>query len=101
VDKEVRDTWEMDASKVKFLNTGWEKWIQETIVKEVCAALGVNVEASKPRAELYKLLVYETGSQYVLAATLAHLRLIDRAASFRTSSMCSMLGLYPISRRAS
>jgi hypothetical protein len=63
IDKEVRDTWEMDASKVQFLNEDWEKWIQESVVKEVCAALGVNVAASKPRAELYKLLVYETGSQ--------------------------------------
>jgi hypothetical protein len=66
VDKEVRDTWEMDASKVEFLNEDWDEWIQEDVVKEVCAALGVNVEASKPRAELYKLLVYETGSQYAV-----------------------------------
>ena len=27
--------------------------------------LGVNLEASKPRCELYKLLLYETGPQYV------------------------------------
>jgi hypothetical protein len=57
VNKEVRDTWEMDAKKVKFLNAEWEKWIQETVVKQVCMTLGVNVEASKPKAELYKLLV--------------------------------------------
>lgn len=32
-------------------------------VKSVCDTLGVNYEASNPRFELYKLLLYETGSQ--------------------------------------
>lgn len=35
------------------------------IVKSACKALGVNYAASAPRCELYKLLLYETGSQYV------------------------------------
>ena len=37
----------------------------DKVVKEVCEALGVNLGASRPRSELYKLLVYETGSQWV------------------------------------
>ncbi|KAF7294258.1 hypothetical protein HMN09_01154400 [Mycena chlorophos] len=64
VDKEVRDTWEMDATKVKFANPAWQPFI-ERVVREVCQALGVNFDASKPRAELYKLLVYETGSHFL------------------------------------
>ena len=31
----------------------------------VCAALGVSYAATMPRCELHKLLLYETGSQYV------------------------------------
>lgn len=40
------------------------------VVREVCAALGVNFDASKPRCDLYKLLLYETGSQYVVSGFL-------------------------------
>lgn len=32
-------------------------------VREVCEVLGVDWEITKPRAHLYKLLLYETGSQ--------------------------------------
>ncbi|KAJ7068789.1 hypothetical protein C8F01DRAFT_1247277 [Mycena amicta] len=64
VDKEVRDTWEMDATKVKFCNPAWGPFV-ERVVREVCTTLGVNFDASKPRAELYKLLVYETGSHFL------------------------------------
>ena len=35
----------------------------DRVVKEVCGTLGVNFAASQPRCELYKLLLYETGSQ--------------------------------------
>lgn len=44
-------------------------WVSfmDGVVREVCAALGVNFDASKPRCDLYKLLVYETGSQYALS----------------------------------
>ncbi|KAF7332537.1 hypothetical protein MKEN_00136300 [Mycena kentingensis (nom. inval.)] len=64
VDKDVRDTWEMDASQVRFRNDAWGPWM-DRVVREVCKTLGVNVDASKPRAELYKLLVYETGSHFL------------------------------------
>jgi hypothetical protein len=62
VDREVRDTWEMDAPQVAFRNPEWESWLQG-VVREICAELGVSTAASQPRAELYKLLLYETGSQ--------------------------------------
>ena len=82
VDTTVRDTWEMDASQVSYMvsaslglgalmsrdkqvtiqNPQWNKFMTNA-VEEVCVALGINIAASKPRWELYKLLMYETGSQ--------------------------------------
>lgn len=82
VDKTVRDTWETPANKVsswlvvpcKFIAHGeclykvtfgsphWDSFLAR-VVKDVCHALGVNFEASAPRCELYKMLLYETGSQ--------------------------------------
>uniref|UniRef100_A0A0W0FCU5 Prolyl 4-hydroxylase alpha subunit Fe(2+) 2OG dioxygenase domain-containing protein n=1 Tax=Moniliophthora roreri TaxID=221103 RepID=A0A0W0FCU5_MONRR len=64
VDKEVRDTWEMDASKVSFENPAWKAFVIR-VVHDVCRALGVNFNASQPRCELYKLLLYETGSHFL------------------------------------
>ncbi|KZV95593.1 hypothetical protein EXIGLDRAFT_644081 [Exidia glandulosa HHB12029] len=64
VDKEVRDTWEMDAAKVHFDNPAWKAFVTR-VVGDVCQELGVNVAASKPRCKLYKLLLYETGSHFL------------------------------------
>ncbi|KAG8921756.1 hypothetical protein FRC01_014908, partial [Tulasnella sp. 417] len=61
VDTNVRDTWEMDATDFSFDNPAWKKFI-DRVVQEVCATLGVNISASRPRCELYKLLLYEKGS---------------------------------------
>ncbi|KAF7292539.1 Protein kinase domain-containing protein [Mycena kentingensis (nom. inval.)] len=57
VDKDVRDTWEMDASNVQFRNPARKPFVDK-VVREVCQTLAANFEASKPRAELYKLLVF-------------------------------------------
>jgi hypothetical protein len=62
VDTRVRDTWEIDAGKVSFQNPLWVTFISK-VVPKVCGALGVNMEASKPKCELYKLLLYQPGSQ--------------------------------------
>ncbi|KAI0796382.1 hypothetical protein BC629DRAFT_291517 [Irpex lacteus] len=64
VDKTVRDTWEMDAEEVSFLNPLWPTFLSE-VVSDVCRALGVNILASQPRCELYKLLLYEAGSHFL------------------------------------
>ena len=85
VDTSIRDTWQLDADKVRILvifvmvlyqftqvvfhNRAWSLWL-ERVVQEVCTALGVNFAASQPRCELYKLLIYETGSQYVFILSL-------------------------------
>ena len=44
------------------MNPRWNAFVAG-VVAEVCQTLGVNFQASRPRAELYKLLLYETGSQ--------------------------------------
>ncbi|EPQ57749.1 hypothetical protein GLOTRDRAFT_56168, partial [Gloeophyllum trabeum ATCC 11539] len=64
VDTKVRDTWEMDASLVRFGNPAWQTYIQ-TVIRDVCQTLGVNFAASNPKCELYKLLLYETGSHFL------------------------------------
>ncbi|EJD55222.1 hypothetical protein AURDEDRAFT_109633 [Auricularia subglabra TFB-10046 SS5] len=64
VDKDVRDTWEMDASKVAFDHPAWNGFIAR-VATDVCEALGVDETLSKPRCELYKLLVYEKGSHFL------------------------------------
>ncbi|KAG8916703.1 hypothetical protein FRC01_002912, partial [Tulasnella sp. 417] len=64
VDTNVRDTWEIDATDVSFDNPAWKSFI-DRVVQEVCATLGVNFAASRPRCELYKLLLYEKGSHFL------------------------------------
>ncbi|KAI1793099.1 hypothetical protein LXA43DRAFT_1002796 [Ganoderma leucocontextum] len=61
VDKSVRDTWEIDGKRVQFENPAWQSFLDDT-VRDVCQVLGVNFEASHPRCDLYKLLLYEAGS---------------------------------------
>ncbi len=51
--------------KVNFDNPLLAKFVSRA-ARDVCQKLGVNIEASRPRCELYKLLLYETGSQLVL-----------------------------------
>ncbi|PSS38068.1 hypothetical protein PHLCEN_2v87 [Hermanssonia centrifuga] len=64
VDTSVRDTWEMDASSVSFQNPNWNAFIT-TVIGAVCQTLGVSMATSIPRCELYKLLLYETGSHFL------------------------------------
>ncbi|CAA7268308.1 unnamed protein product [Cyclocybe aegerita] len=65
VDKEVRDTWEIEPSRIEFANKEWEKFVRGPVCAEVCRELGVAVGNSPPRMELYKLLLYETGSHFL------------------------------------
>lgn len=63
MDTEVRDTWEIQPDVIKFDNPAWKVFVESTVVNTVCQQLGVAGHASPPCAELYKLLIYETGSQ--------------------------------------
>jgi len=63
VDKEVRDTWEVEPEKLAFGNPEWVNFVNDKVCNDVCTALGVSVGISPPKMELYKLLLYEKGSQ--------------------------------------
>ncbi|KAF8596409.1 hypothetical protein BDV93DRAFT_480289 [Ceratobasidium sp. AG-I] len=64
VDKQVRDTWELDASKVGFTNPLWADFLQKT-TRNISSNLGVDLEVVQPKAELHKLLIYEKGSHFL------------------------------------
>ncbi|KIM42413.1 hypothetical protein M413DRAFT_44730, partial [Hebeloma cylindrosporum] len=65
VDKDVRDTWEVEPSKLSFSNPEWEEFLTKTVCPEVCKSLGVPVGECPPKMELYKLLLYEQGSHFL------------------------------------
>ena len=61
VDTEVRRTWQIGADRVHIQGRNWAHTL-EAIVARAAAGLGVSEPVS---AELYKLLVYDTGSFFV------------------------------------
>jgi predicted 2-oxoglutarate/Fe(II)-dependent dioxygenase YbiX len=61
VDTDVRRTWQIDAGRVKVGGKHWPDNLG-TIVKRCAHGLGVGGDV---HAELYKLLVYDTGSFFV------------------------------------
>jgi len=64
VDTAVRDTFEINPDKFSFKNPAWAEFLQ-TVTKKVADGLGLHPNRPLPRAELYKLLLYKTGSQSV------------------------------------
>ncbi|KIJ69263.1 hypothetical protein HYDPIDRAFT_123543 [Hydnomerulius pinastri MD-312] len=64
VDTAVRDTWEIDPARIQFTNPTWKPYIDGTIVETVRKALGA-ISYTPPRCELYKLLLYKTGSHFL------------------------------------
>ena len=65
LDSTVRDPWEISASQISFKNSTWASFL-DSVVDTVWKGLGVAPITVRPTCELYKLLLYETGSQYVL-----------------------------------
>ncbi|MBK1722757.1 2OG-Fe(II) oxygenase [Thiocystis violacea] len=61
VDTEVRRTWQIDGARVRLEGRRWADDLAQ-IIAEVSAGLGVKGQVA---AELYKLLVYDTGSFFV------------------------------------
>ncbi len=61
VDTDVRCTWQINANQVKLSGKYWQKNLAD-IVSQVKVGLGVDCDIS---AELYKLLVYDTGSFFI------------------------------------
>ncbi|KAF9044406.1 hypothetical protein BJ165DRAFT_198051 [Panaeolus papilionaceus] len=65
VDTTVRDTWEIDPASISFTNPAWERFVDEVATKKVWTALGVAPYSTKPKCELYKLLLYQKGSHFL------------------------------------
>jgi predicted 2-oxoglutarate/Fe(II)-dependent dioxygenase YbiX len=61
VDTAVRKTWQIDAARLHFGGRHWQRAL-DTIVATVSAGLGVRDPVT---AQLYKLLIYDTGSFFV------------------------------------
>ncbi|MFB1486645.1 MULTISPECIES: 2OG-Fe(II) oxygenase [unclassified Thiocapsa] len=61
VDTGVRRTWQIDGARVQISGKAWAQDL-ETMVADAKTGLGVNGAVS---AELYKLLVYDTGSFFI------------------------------------
>ena len=59
VDTSVRDCWQIDASRLRIGGHGWQQTLV-TILDAAATGIGCGVEALD--AQLYKLLVYPTGS---------------------------------------
>ncbi|KDQ15311.1 hypothetical protein BOTBODRAFT_297996 [Botryobasidium botryosum FD-172 SS1] len=57
----AKDTWEMDGGLVNFDNPAWHSFILD-LATQVCKGLGIDFHASKLKIQLYKLLLYGTGS---------------------------------------
>ena len=65
LDTTVRDTIQIDATSIRFMNPKWALAVQEWVEKEVWSGLGCVPFTSPPRCEFYKLLLYKPGAQWV------------------------------------
>jgi len=61
-DTSVRSAWEVDAGKISFQNSEWATLL-DNIMEEVKEGLGIGDASVK--ANLYKLLLYETGDFFL------------------------------------
>ncbi|THV08331.1 hypothetical protein K435DRAFT_847203 [Dendrothele bispora CBS 962.96] len=62
VDTRVRDTFEIDASRVHFRNPAFVNWLKNEALMTVTSQLGT--ETRDTSIELYKLLLYRPGSHF-------------------------------------
>jgi len=62
VDTTVRDTFEINPDKFSFKNPAWTEFLR-TVTMKMAHGLGLHPNRPPPQAELYKLLLYRTGSQ--------------------------------------
>ena len=63
VDTTVRDTIQIDASNIRFMNPKWAPAIQKWVEEKIWTELGCAPFTSPPKCELYKLLLYKPGAQ--------------------------------------
>ncbi|KAF8656953.1 hypothetical protein AX16_002308 [Volvariella volvacea WC 439] len=65
VDTNVRNTWEIEPTNIHIANPQWTTFLNNVVVPQVWKELGVAGPATNGRCELYKLLLYETGSHFL------------------------------------
>lgn len=64
VDTAVRDTFEVEPARVKFMNPAWDGYMRGLVTESIWPELlGAGTCTTPARCELYKLLLYKTGSQ--------------------------------------
>jgi hypothetical protein len=63
VDASVRNTWEINCENFQLRNPGWQSYLNG-ILKKATEELGINPEWGSVKAELYKMLLYETGAMF-------------------------------------
>jgi 2OG-Fe(II) oxygenase superfamily len=67
LDDTIRDAWQIEASKVTFGGGSiWDDFLNK-VVNQACFGLGISnedVKAKGIRANLYKMLLYETGGHF-------------------------------------
>jgi hypothetical protein len=70
VDTDVRDTFEIEPARVSFQNPTWDFFVKDLVSRSVWPELGVGPNTTPPRCSLYKLLLYQTGSQLVSSSVI-------------------------------
>ena len=72
VDTTVRNTLEINPRDFSFTNPDWKLFLQ-TVINKVARGLGLPQNLPPPRADLYKLLLYKSGSQSVHPSSLYYM----------------------------
>lgn len=65
VDKDVRDTWELQPNQLQFLNPAWNDWIEKEVMVKAANDLRVADPAQTVKCELHKLLLYKEGGHFL------------------------------------
>lgn len=65
VNKDVRDTWELQPDQLQFLNPAWKDWIERVVMVKVANDLGIADSAQTAKCELHKLLLYKEGGHFL------------------------------------
>ncbi|RXW22517.1 hypothetical protein EST38_g3330 [Candolleomyces aberdarensis] len=65
IQRSVRDTWEIDPTKLTFRNPEWMPYVDKLASTTIWKGLDVAPYTSRPRCEFYKLLLYQTGFHFL------------------------------------
>lgn len=52
-----------NGGQVTFDNPLWAAWIEGEVVPHVCETLGINITKVVPKAELHKLVIFQSDSR--------------------------------------